>query len=223
MFGKSKPKILFMPGSGLHLLFDGWRLVVIHKTVGEAQGSVTKELIWMGTLGRVSYFEEFVERARQHSFAADSENTVIYTQGDNYRAGHWSKAISKGKRSWESVILDAGMAEEVFADCQRFLNSAEWYRNLGVPYRRSYLLESPPGCGKSSFISALAGRLQFDICFLSLSDKNLTDRSLSVAVRNTPPGSILLLEDLDVAFPDRTKKPKEAKEMDNPYGLTLSV
>jgi chaperone BCS1 len=97
-----------------------------------------------------------------------------------------------------------------------------------VPYRRSYLLESPPGCGKSSFISALAGRLNFDICFLSLSDKNLTDRSLSHALRNTPPDSLILLEDLDAAFPDRTKKKKKRRDdndlmlNENPYSLTLS-
>ena len=40
-----------------------------------------------------------------------------------------------------------------------FFQNPTWYRERGIPYRRGYLLYGPPGCGKSSFISALAGEL----------------------------------------------------------------
>jgi ATP-dependent 26S proteasome regulatory subunit len=51
------------------------------------------------------------------------------------------------------VILDGSLADDVFNECETFLKSREWYTSLGVPYRRSFLLESPPGCGKVIVLS----------------------------------------------------------------------
>lgn len=50
---------------------------------------------------------------------------------------------------------------------------------IGIPYRRGYLLHGPPGCGKSSFITALAGEIEFGICILNLSERGLTDDRLN--------------------------------------------
>ena len=44
------------------------------------------------------------------------------------------------------------------------------YVERGIPYRRGYLLHGPPGSGKTSFITALAGELGFDICVLNLGE-----------------------------------------------------
>lgn len=56
------------------------------------------------------------------------------------------------------------------------ISSLSW---VGIPYRRGYLLHGPPGCGKSSFITALAGDLQLGICVLNLSERGLTDDRLN--------------------------------------------
>ena len=57
----------------------------------------------------------------------------------------------------DSVVLDADISERLLADVREFIGTPEWYRDRGIPYRRGYLLYGPPGCGKSSFITALAG------------------------------------------------------------------
>ncbi|KAL4719628.1 hypothetical protein ACJJTC_008995 [Scirpophaga incertulas] len=49
--------------------------------------------------------------------------------------------------------------------------------------RRGYLLHGPPGCGKSSFIMALAGELEYNICVLNLSERGLTDDRLNHLLR----------------------------------------
>lgn len=46
-----------------------------------------------------------------------------------------------------------------------------------------YLLYGPPGCGKSSFIMALAGELEYNICVLNLSERGLTDDRLNHLLR----------------------------------------
>ncbi|GIY00965.1 mitochondrial chaperone BCS1 [Caerostris darwini] len=74
---------------------------------------------------------------------------------------------------------------------------------IGIPYRRGYLLYGPPGCGKSSFITALAGELEYSICILNLSERGLTDDRLQHLMSVAPQQSIILLEDIDAAFVKR--------------------
>ena len=64
----------------------------------------------------------------------------------------------------------------------------------GIPYRRGYLLHGPPGSGKSSFITAVAGALQYNICILNLAEHGLTDDRLALALSTVPPQSVILLE-----------------------------
>jgi hypothetical protein len=45
----------------------------------------------------------------------------------------------------DSVILDSDLATELIDDAKKFLANEEWYRKLGVPYRRGYLFHGHPG------------------------------------------------------------------------------
>lgn len=65
------------------------------------------------------------------------------------------------------------------------------------------MLHGPPGCGKSSFITALAGELERGICVLNLSERSLTDDRLNHLLAIAPQQSIILLEDIDAAFVSR--------------------
>ena len=89
-------------------------------------------------------------------------------------------------------------------DVEKFLNGSRWYYDRGIPYRRGYLLHGPPGSGKTSFVLALAGHLDFNICVLSLSDSGMTDDRLNHLLTQAPPRSIILLEDIDAAFNHRS-------------------
>ena len=79
----------------------------------------------------------------------------------------------------------------------------DWYRARGIPYRRGYLLHGPPGCGKTSYITALAGELQYSICVLNLSDRSMSDDRLAHRLADAPENSIILLEDVDAVFVSR--------------------
>ncbi|TFK19606.1 P-loop containing nucleoside triphosphate hydrolase protein, partial [Coprinopsis marcescibilis] len=115
-------------------------------------------------------------------------------------AGH------KPKRSLASVILDNGRAESLRGDVQEFLSSREWYATRGIPFRRGYLLHGPPGTGKTSFVGGIASELGLDIYSLSLSAKGLDDDKLAKLLNALPPKTILLIEDIDAASSNATKR-----------------
>ncbi|KAI6246311.1 Mitochondrial chaperone BCS1 [Erysiphe necator] len=111
--------------------------------------------------------------------------------------------LPRRKRPLNSVILDIGIKEKILLDVKDFLDRQQWYVDRGIPYRRGYLLYGQPGSGKSSFIQALAGELDFSIAMINLSTKGITDDKLVDLLTRLPPKSILLLEDADAAFTNR--------------------
>ncbi len=104
----------------------------------------------------------------------------------------------------DSVVLDSNIADTIISDIDRFMHSAEWYINKGVPYRRGYLLYGPPGTGKTSFVQAIAAKMNMNICYLNLSGGNMDDDGLNQMLNCAPMRSIILLEDIDAIFVERT-------------------
>jgi len=78
--------------------------------------------------------------------------------------------------------------------------------------------------GKSSFIAALAGELDYNICILSLSDKSLTDDRLNHLLCVAPQHSIILLEDIDAIGISRAQSgmPEAAAAAGSPNGAAAS-
>jgi SpoVK/Ycf46/Vps4 family AAA+-type ATPase len=85
------------------------------------------------------------------------------------------------------------------------LASADWYQQIGVPYRRGYLLHGPPGNGKTSVVKALAGELGMNIYLLMLADGDMTDIRVNDLLAKVPARNMVLLEDVDCAFARRKK------------------
>jgi len=66
--------------------------------------------------------------------------------------------------------------------------------------KRSYLFYGVPGAGKTSLLTALAGKYSRNLCILQPTDHRFTDHTLSEAIRQAPANSILVLEDVDALF-----------------------
>ncbi|KAJ7908697.1 P-loop containing nucleoside triphosphate hydrolase protein, partial [Mycena leptocephala] len=143
---------------------------------------------------------DFIEAARlQYREASISRVNVHLTDGYE----NWGRVISKSRRSFSTLILPDGIKETLLSDIKEFLDSEEWYKFAGVPHRRGYLLFGEPGTGKSTSIHALAGELGMEIYFISLAAPGINNHSLGELFHSTPPNSILLIEDIDCAFPLR--------------------
>jgi chaperone BCS1 len=159
------------------------------------------ETVTITTLSRDrNLFMKMLEEAKCIALSKEVGKTVIYTAfGPEWRPF----GNPKRKRPLESVVLDGDTSNSVLADIKQFLNASKWYNDRGIPYRRGYLFYGPPGSGKSSFIQALAGELDYNICIMNLAELGMTDDRFAHLLNNIPPQSIILLEDIDAAFTDR--------------------
>lgn len=73
------------------------------------------------------------------------------------------------------------------------------------------MLYGPPGTGKTSFVLAVAAELKLSICTLNLSGNEMDDERLNKVLEDAPRNSLILLEDIDAIFVERTSV-DEAKD-----------
>lgn len=122
--------------------------------------------------------------------------------------GSWSRRDDLPSRQLDSVVLRAGQMERMRDDIRAFLDREDDYVRRGVPYHRGYMLYGHPGTGKTSVVRALAAHFGLDLWYAPLGDLD-KDTSLMSLVNQVQPGSILLLEDVDVYHAARLRDDAE--------------
>ncbi|KAG5642101.1 hypothetical protein DXG03_003600 [Asterophora parasitica] len=165
---------------------------------------------------------KFVEETRRRYKEVSRPNVTVHMADmPTYGPGFvWSNVKHKARRPLSSIILTEGVVESLIKDAQEFIDTEEWYVEAGIPHRRGYLLYGPPGTGKTSTIYALAGELGLEIYSLSLSSGFVDDSFLQKASSSIPKNSILLIEDIDCAFPSREDAEDDERPNNNPsYGF----
>ncbi len=185
------------------------------------------ELLVFQTVGRdQSLLKSFVTEIASCHKKHERVRSSLYVYSE-----YWNTVEGYNARLLDSVILQAGERERLVADIEKFKESKSRYRHLGVPYHRGYLLYGPPGTGKTSLVSAIAGKFAMSIYAINLTDFN--DRSLTKAMNDVPPGSVVLFEDVDCMIASNPRSHAEKPSRDDPrekaeakptdkFGVTLS-
>lgn len=220
--GHIKTKYDFIPSVGQHFFrYQGtWIKVERSRDQQTTMLDTPFETVTFTALSRDKgiYFS-ILEDARKMALKKEEGKLVMYTaMGSEWRPfGH-----PRRRRPITSVVLDEGVADRIQSDVKEFIGNPSWYTDRGIPYRRGYLLYGPPGCGKSSFITALASELDLSICVLNLSERSLTDDRLNHLLAVAPQQTIILLEDIDAAFVSRADSDKVAAAYEGLNRVTLS-
>lgn len=216
---QSKPKVYFVPACGTYFFWYKKRFVTLHRTRQESSSTPLiggdKNLLRPKESFVLKIFSRNKDLAKQlieecRDFAIPEDGKIdIRVSSYNY----WSTGCRILPRKLESVILDGTIAQDLLEDIKSFKNSYDWYLSVGVPWRKSFLLEGKPGNGKTSLVKAIAGELNMNIYFLMLNDPDMTDNRFSELLSKIGENNILLLEDIDCAFNKREASGK---------GLTFS-
>ena len=203
--GSVQTQFTLIPGPGRHILRYRNAFLMVNRVRETKSQDLSSgrpwETITLTTLySQRHIFEDLFAEAHRLAQQSSEGKTIVYTA----RSTSWEPfGEPRRKRPIESVILDKGVKESIVADVKDFLRSSQWYYSRGIPYRRGYLLHGPPGSGKSSFIQALAGELDYNIAILNLSERGLIDDRLNHLLTIIPERTLVLLEDADAAFVNR--------------------
>lgn len=195
------PRAFLSPGEGLHILWIDGRLVWMRRELQVGQNVF--ERISLSHFGRSGqWLADFLQRAIEARASRESDTLSVYIPNP-FHGGDWMRARLGSRRPLSSVVLEAGQAEALLADLQRFYAARERYAQLGIPWRRGYLLFGPPGTGKTSLVTALASELRLNVCTLSLASPVVSDEKIHTLLAGVPQRSLLLIEDVDAFFRQR--------------------
>jgi len=155
----------------------------------------------------------------QHWFIVHREDAAkvllleqqVQSQTERYLETTYSRTRLPAPYDWDSVVLDATVRRMVRSDFELFFQREEWFRQHNLPYRRGYLFWGAPGNGKSVTIRVMAAHPYIQPYTLDLSDAEEKSRDVlrmfENAAQNTP--ALIILEDLDRAFPTEGKRTQE--------------
>lgn len=177
-------------GYGIHFFFYNGRLFWLYKNKLDSSGSEhQKDEILLTTFGRSHEpFEKILSE-----FMPEPMNKIYsYSLEDD---GYWSKNNVINKRSIDSIAMDEDFKKNIFDNINHFKSNREWFDNVGLPYKLTYLLHGKPGGGKTSLIKAIASEYEMNICVLNINA--VTDRTIERAFALAPKNSIILIEDFD--------------------------
>lgn len=186
-----------------------YNIYISYKEVGEAVGTyfAAEKLEKIDVSIEVNDNDKELKRKVLEQFLKDSKNH-FNKKDDNeiickiLKSGYWSTLSKLPKREMETIYLEQEEKDKIIKDISTFKESKEKYNELGIPWKRNYLLEGPPGTGKSSLIFALASKFNMNIHIINLGPK-VDDSTFMSAVSSLPNNTILLLEDIDALFVDR--------------------
>ncbi len=177
---------------------------------------------------------DLVEFARAaHSAYNDHKNNSAWTPYV-YRIKDkvWVGRSFRNTKTWETVFLEAAQKKALVEDMRAFFDSEQWYEARGVAWTRGYLLDGPPGCGKTSIVKAMANDAKLDIYVVNLLAIR-SDAELEACFCALPTKCLVLMEDVDcmstvtharddAALDNVPKPPSTADALFEPITLTLS-
>lgn len=209
-----KAKSAVIPYKGIDITFVvASEVLTIHAEREHKRENQIITLSAIVTEENISILDQFIEECKTEY---EKKETKRGWKPESFRneGGKWVsvKLNVKRLRSIETVILKRGQLESVEQDLEEFIKSEEWYTKKSIPYTRGYLLDGPPGTGKSSLVRAMIGKTKRSIYYLILSNIKSDDELFNLMKEVKYETSILVIEDVDCINDVVLKRKAEVEE-----------
>lgn len=187
------------PSGGSYWIFFHGNIIFCSSYRKENETGTVSNVSTFSTFGRSTrIINEFINEAMQMYFDSMKTQTVVLKLlGSSWRA----KTFANAKRDMDTVVLQKDVKKKLINHFENFMEEEKWCTKFGIPWRTGIILEGPPGTGKTSFIKALADKYNKSIYIAS--SEQIYSSSFSNAVMEIPPGSVLVIEDIDAVNMNR--------------------
>lgn len=149
------------------------------------------------------FVDELIEKTdvfEQNTITIHYTNKIQYERKNDFDIVFHSFDI-KTNKELKYVFVSNGVKLNFIDEIKKFLNNEQFYKKRGLPYKTSYLLYGPPGCGKTSIIRAICNEYKLPIFYINMIGlKNHHINSLLFEMRKIIRDAekyVVLLEDFD--------------------------
>ena len=198
--------ILKLPYGKSSINYNGNEIKIDYKidqnSVGLSHSATKYESLKITTNKNIDILKKFIRDAYHHCNPSYSDYVIIKTF-KNY----WSTLSKLPTRPMDTIYLDNKNKNKLLKDINEFIDSEEDYLHYGIPYKRTYLFEGKPGTGKTSLIFSIASMLKMNIGIVNFGP-DMDDAGFMNAISTLPENYILLLEDVDALFIERSSTSK---------------
>lgn len=216
-YTKEDPQFQLIPEYGTYYMKYKKRLMIVeHRKDSQPNMTQARPTHYMRLQIWLSWDRNMMLGIIQEAKAAYEQIQAIrveYFRIDQY--GDWNENTIPA-RALASLYHPEVLIRDLMEDIQIFLNSKKIYTDLGIPYRRGYLLAGPPGTGKSTLILAVASHFKLPIYSVPLRGTEMTGERLSQLLSSCRKPSLIALEDVDCLNVATTRKSKSSE------GLTMA-
>jgi chaperone BCS1 len=151
---------------------------------------------------------EFIMNLADESYKAKIKQSLVemYIVDE----GYWTCFKKTKPIALDDIILPHEIKNDLITDFDKFINKRDWYSEMGLSFKRGYLLYGAPRNGKSSLITAMARKYGMNVYYLNL-NALASDGDLMKLFTRIPNNSIVAVEDIDTVWEKRDAKKANCK------------
>ncbi|RIA85360.1 P-loop containing nucleoside triphosphate hydrolase protein [Glomus cerebriforme] len=147
-------------------------------------------------LVRISDISKFLNEIAQ-LYLNDQKISKFRYRYENTLKSQWNRMQKlSSNRGLDSIALDEKQEILLKKELDTFVKNKNFYKLIGMPYKRGILLSGKPETGKTSLINAISSYLSRDIYFLNLKLIE-NDLQLNALFSSVPSNQLIVLEDVD--------------------------
>lgn len=200
---KQMPTLLMTPAPGFHFFRYQGKILWIHVE----RERIKEDQILTGFDENVTinvFFgkQDFMRSLMSDAYALYEKNDDGFVRIMTSQYDDWRLSTKQPMRPISTMVYDDDLGNQLLMDMRNFLSERAWYIEMGIPWRRGYLLYGPPGNGKSSLVTAAASEFGRDIYVINLSNQ-MSDERLQNLMAGVPKDGIVLIEEIDTIFNGR--------------------